>query len=62
MGACNLGAKDDAGVVSLSVDNNGDRYGLVVSHESHNHSQIVPYEGLLRRWRKCKGCLLYGSK
>ena len=40
------GAKDDAGVVSLSVDNNGDRYGLVVSHESHNHpSQIVPYEG-----------------
>ena len=41
-----LGAKDDAGVVSLSVDNNGDRYGLVVSHESHNHpSQIVPYEG-----------------
>ena len=41
-----LGAKDDAGVVSLSVDNNGKRYGLVVSHESHNHpSQIVPYEG-----------------
>ena len=41
-----LGAKDDAGVVSLAVDNKGDRYGLVVSHESHNHpSQIVPYEG-----------------
>jgi phosphoribosylformylglycinamidine synthase II len=41
-----LGAKDDAGVVSLSVDSNGNRYGLVVSHESHNHpSQIVPYEG-----------------
>jgi len=41
-----LGAKDDAGVVSLSVDNSGNRYGLVVSHESHNHpSQIVPYEG-----------------
>ena len=41
-----LGAKDDAGVVSLSVDGNGNRYGLVVSHESHNHpSQIVPYEG-----------------
>ncbi len=41
-----LGAKDDAGVVSLSVDKNGERYGLVVSHESHNHpSQIVPYEG-----------------
>ena len=41
-----LGAKDDAGVVSLSTDNQGNRYGLVVSHESHNHpSQIVPYEG-----------------
>ena len=41
-----LGAKDDAGIVSLSVDDNGNRYGLVVSHESHNHpSQIVPYEG-----------------
>jgi phosphoribosylformylglycinamidine synthase len=41
-----LGAKDDAGVVSLSVDDNGNKYGLVVSHESHNHpSQIVPYEG-----------------
>jgi len=41
-----LGAKDDAGVVSLSVDNSGNKYGLVVSHESHNHpSQIVPYEG-----------------
>ena len=41
-----LGAKDDAGVISLSVDDNGNRYGLVVSHESHNHpSQIVPYEG-----------------
>ena len=41
-----LGAKDDAGVVSLSTDNDGKKYGLVVSHESHNHpSQIVPYEG-----------------
>ena len=41
-----LGAKDDAGVVSLSTDNAGEKYGLVVSHESHNHpSQIVPYEG-----------------
>lgn len=41
-----LGAKDDAGIVSLAVDSKGNRYGLVVSHESHNHpSQIVPYEG-----------------
>ena len=41
-----LGAKDDAGVISLTTDNEGKKYGLVVSHESHNHpSQIVPYEG-----------------
>ena len=41
-----LGAKDDAGVVSLAKDKEGNRYGLVVSHESHNHpSQIVPFEG-----------------
>ena len=41
-----LGAKDDAGVVSLATDKSGNRYGLVVSHESHNHpSQIVPFEG-----------------
>ena len=41
-----LGAKDDAGVVSLATDNDGEKYGLVVSHESHNHpSQIVPHEG-----------------
>lgn len=41
-----LGAKDDAGVVSLATDKGGNRYGLVVSHESHNHpSQIVPFEG-----------------
>lgn len=41
-----LGAKEDAGVVSIATDNSGLRYGLVVSHESHNHpSQIVPYEG-----------------
>ena len=36
-----LGAKDDAGVVSLSVDDNGNRYGLVVSHESHNHPCLL---------------------
>lgn len=41
-----LGAKEDAGVVSVATDNQGRRYGVVVSHESHNHpSQIVPYEG-----------------
>lgn len=41
-----LGAKEDAGVVAVATDNAGKRYGIVVSHESHNHpSQIVPYEG-----------------
>jgi phosphoribosylformylglycinamidine synthase len=41
-----LGAKEDAGIISIATDNDGYRYGLVLSHESHNHpSQIVPYEG-----------------
>lgn len=41
-----LGAKEDAGVVSVAQDNKGFRYGVIISHESHNHpSQIVPYEG-----------------
>jgi phosphoribosylformylglycinamidine synthase II len=41
-----LGPKEDAGIVSVATDNDGRRYGVVVSHESHNHpSQIVPYEG-----------------
>jgi phosphoribosylformylglycinamidine synthase len=41
-----LGPSEDAGIVAVATDNAGHRYGLVVSHESHNHpSQIVPYEG-----------------
>jgi len=41
-----LGAKEDAGVVSIAQDNSGNRWCIVMSHESHNHpSQIVPYEG-----------------
>jgi phosphoribosylformylglycinamidine synthase subunit PurL len=41
-----LGPREDAGIVSVATDNEGRRYGVVVSHESHNHpSQIVPYEG-----------------
>lgn len=41
-----LGAKEDAGIVSVAQDKQGRRYGVIVSHESHNHpSQIVPYEG-----------------
>jgi phosphoribosylformylglycinamidine synthase len=40
------GAKEDAGIVAVALDKKGHRYGLVVSHESHNHpSQIVPFEG-----------------
>lgn len=41
-----LGPAEDAGVVAIAQDKAGHRYGLVMSHESHNHpSQIVPYEG-----------------
>ncbi|MFC1581635.1 phosphoribosylformylglycinamidine synthase subunit PurL [Candidatus Neomarinimicrobiota bacterium] len=41
-----LGAKEDAGVIAVTKDNQGNRYCVVISHESHNHpSQIVPYEG-----------------
>jgi len=41
-----LGAKEDAGIVEVARDQQGHRYGIVMSHESHNHpSQIVPYEG-----------------
>src|SRR3990167_1054397 len=45
-----LGPKEDAGVVAVATDDQGLRYGIVVSHESHNHpSQIVPYEGAATR-------------
>ena len=41
-----LGPKEDAGIVAVAKDNDGIRYGIVMSHESHNHpSQIVPFEG-----------------
>jgi phosphoribosylformylglycinamidine synthase II len=40
-----LGPGEDAGVVHLGV-HQGQRYGVVVAHESHNHpSQVVPFEG-----------------
>ncbi len=40
-----LGPGQDAGVVHLGT-HGGERYGIVVAHESHNHpSQIVPFEG-----------------
>lgn len=41
-----LGPKEDAGIVEVAVDDRGVRYGIALSHESHNHpSQVVPYEG-----------------
>lgn len=41
-----LGPSEDAGIVAVATDREGYRYGIVVSHESHNHpSQLVPYEG-----------------
>ena len=41
-----LGAKEDAGVVRVARDAEGNGYAIVMSHESHNHpSQLVPYEG-----------------
>lgn len=40
-----LGPVEDSGIVELGYVND-ERYGIVVSHESHNHpSQVVPYEG-----------------
>ncbi len=40
-----LGPVEDSGIVELGYIS-GERYGIVVSHESHNHpSQVVPYEG-----------------
>lgn len=40
-----LGPGEDAGIVEIAKIK-GDRYGLIVGHESHNHpSQIVPFEG-----------------
>jgi len=40
-----LGPVEDSGIIELGIINN-ERYGIVISHESHNHpSQVVPYEG-----------------
>jgi len=40
-----LGPVEDSGIVELGKVN-GERYGIVIHHESHNHpSQVVPYEG-----------------
>lgn len=40
-----LGPAEDSGIVKV-FEENGEKYCISVSHESHNHpSQIVPYEG-----------------
>ncbi|MDQ2679894.1 MAG: phosphoribosylformylglycinamidine synthase subunit PurL [Candidatus Eremiobacteraeota bacterium] len=39
------GPAEDAGILHLG-EFNGERYGVVIAHESHNHpSQVVPFEG-----------------
>ena len=39
------GPAEDAGILHLG-EFRGERYGVVIAHESHNHpSQVVPYEG-----------------
>ncbi len=41
-----LGPSEDSGIVAITDGPQGKRWGLVITHESHNHpSQIVPYEG-----------------
>ncbi len=41
-----VGVGEDAGIIEIARDNTGKKYGIVVSHESHNSpSQVVPYEG-----------------
>jgi len=40
-----LGPAEDSGIVHLG-EHNGERYSIVIAHESHNHpSQVVPFEG-----------------
>jgi phosphoribosylformylglycinamidine synthase II len=40
-----LGPGEDAGILHLG-EHDGERYGIVIAHESHNHpSQVVPFEG-----------------
>jgi phosphoribosylformylglycinamidine synthase len=41
-----LGPKEDSGIIAITDGPPGKRWGIVVSHESHNHpSQVVPFEG-----------------
>jgi len=39
------GPAEDACILHLG-EHNGEKYGVVIAHESHNHpSQVVPFEG-----------------
>jgi len=41
-----LGPGEDSGIVAITDEPTGKRWGLVVTHESHNKpSQVVPFEG-----------------
>lgn len=41
-----MGPGEDAGIVRFHTSRNGETYGIVFAHESHNHpSQVVPFEG-----------------
>jgi phosphoribosylformylglycinamidine synthase subunit PurL len=41
-----VGVGEDAGIIEIAKDKTGKKYGIVISHESHNSpSQVVPYEG-----------------
>jgi phosphoribosylformylglycinamidine synthase len=41
-----LGPGEDSGIIAVTDAPHGKRWGIVISHESHNHpSQIVPFEG-----------------
>ena len=40
------GPQEDAGILLLCETEDGDRWGIVIAHESHNHpSQVLPTEG-----------------
>ncbi len=40
------GPQEDAGILLLGPAEDGDRWGIVIAHESHNHpSQVLPVEG-----------------
>ena len=40
------GPQEDAGILLLGDTGDGDRWGIVIAHESHNHpSQVLPVEG-----------------